>query len=135
MRFQADMSQRVIAEETGTFRGQCTELCGQAHGFMPVVVEVVEQAEFDAWYAERQQAAAAIKRADKSGLEYGTIGCPGRNGLSHLIRMACHQQNGQVCLQYFRQLTGSEIAIGPIENYVDVVLNGVAGTAMAAFGT
>ncbi|MGP1665872.1 MAG: cytochrome c oxidase subunit II, partial [Rhodanobacter sp.] len=43
----------VVAEQTGTYRGQCTELCGQDHGFMPVVVRVVEQAEFDAWLAEK----------------------------------------------------------------------------------
>jgi cytochrome c oxidase subunit 2 len=50
------------ADETGTFRGQCAELCGRDHGFMPVVVEVLPQAEFDAWLearkAERQAAAA-----------------------------------------------------------------------------
>jgi len=50
------------ADETGTFRGQCAELCGRDHGFMPVVVEVLPQDEFDAWLAahkaERQAAAA-----------------------------------------------------------------------------
>ena len=50
------------ADETGTFRGQCAELCGRDHGFMPVVVEVLPQDEFDAWLAARKaerQAAAA----------------------------------------------------------------------------
>ena len=42
------------AEETGTFRGQCTELCGKDHGYMPVVVEVVEQDAFLAWVETRQ---------------------------------------------------------------------------------
>ena len=42
--------------ETGTYRGQCTELCGRDHGFMPVVVEVVEKGEFEQWLAA--QAAA-----------------------------------------------------------------------------
>ena len=39
------------AEETGTYRGQCAELCGRGHGFMPIVVEVVSEDEFDAWVA------------------------------------------------------------------------------------
>ncbi|WP_446830238.1 cytochrome c oxidase subunit II [Candidatus Foliamicus sp.] len=39
------------AEETGVFRGQCAELCGRGHGFMPIVVEVVEEEEFNAWAA------------------------------------------------------------------------------------
>jgi len=50
------------ADKVGTYRGQCAELCGRDHGFMPVVVRVVEQAEYDAWLAEQKaarQAAAA----------------------------------------------------------------------------
>jgi cytochrome c oxidase subunit 2 len=50
------------ADKPGVYRGQCAELCGRDHGFMPVVVEVKTQAEFDAWLAEQKaarQAAAA----------------------------------------------------------------------------
>jgi cytochrome c oxidase subunit 2 len=49
------------ADETGTFRGQCAELCGRDHGFMPVVVEVVPAEEFDAWLVEQQRARQAAK--------------------------------------------------------------------------
>jgi cytochrome c oxidase subunit 2 len=35
--------------EPGVYRGQCAELCGRDHGFMPIVVRAVEQAEFDKW--------------------------------------------------------------------------------------
>lgn len=42
--------------ETGTYRGQCTELCGRDHGFMPIVVEVVEKAEFQQWLAAHEDA-------------------------------------------------------------------------------
>jgi len=48
--------------ETGTYRGQCTELCGRDHGFMPVVVEVVEKAEFNQWLAAQ---VAAQKDAEQ----------------------------------------------------------------------
>ena len=47
------------ADQIGTYRGQCAELCGRDHGFMPVVVRVVEQAEFDAWLAGQQAARQA----------------------------------------------------------------------------
>lgn len=53
------------AEETGTFRGQCAELCGKDHGYMPVVVEVVEQAAFDRWLAARKGEAERIAAADR----------------------------------------------------------------------
>jgi cytochrome c oxidase subunit 2 len=45
-------------DEPGIYRGQCAELCGKDHGFMPVVVKVVPKAEFDAWLAARKAPAA-----------------------------------------------------------------------------
>jgi cytochrome c oxidase subunit II len=45
---------QVEADKVGTYRGQCAELCGQDHGFMPIVVEVKSPAEFDAWLRARQ---------------------------------------------------------------------------------
>lgn len=123
----------VIAEETGTYRGQCTELCGQDHGFMPVVVEVVEQAEFDAWYSERQQEAAAIAELANQDWTLDQLVAQGET-VYRTFCMACHQQNGQGLPPAFPALANSPIALGPIEGHVDVVLNGVPGTAMAAFG-
>jgi len=53
------------ADEVGTFRGQCAELCGRDHGFMPVVVEVKSQQDYDAW-VKQQQAANAPANAPSS---------------------------------------------------------------------
>jgi len=47
------------ADKAGTYRGQCVELCGRDHGFMPVVVEVKPRAEFDAWLKDRKAALQA----------------------------------------------------------------------------
>jgi cytochrome c oxidase subunit 2 len=51
------------AKETGTFRGQCVELCGRDHGFMPVVVEVKSQADYEAWLKAQKQPAPAADPA------------------------------------------------------------------------
>jgi len=51
-------------EKTGTYRGQCSELCGKEHGFMPVVVNVVSQEEFDKWIASKKAAAAPVAAAE-----------------------------------------------------------------------
>jgi len=51
------------ADEVGTYRGQCAELCGRDHGFMPVVVEVKSQADYDAWLKEQQTANAPVAPA------------------------------------------------------------------------
>lgn len=50
---------KIDADKTGTYRGQCTELCGKDHGFMPIVVEVLSRADFEAWLAQRKAEAAA----------------------------------------------------------------------------
>jgi cytochrome c oxidase subunit 2 len=45
---------QVDADKVGTYRGQCAELCGQDHGFMPIVVEVKSPADYDKWLREKQ---------------------------------------------------------------------------------
>jgi cytochrome c oxidase subunit 2 len=123
----------VIAEQTGTYRGQCTELCGKDHGFMPVVVEVVEKAEFDTWFAEKQSAAAAVAELANQEFTLEQLVAEGET-VYNTFCMACHQQNGQGLPPAFPALVGSAIATGPIEDHINIVLNGKAGTAMAAFG-
>ncbi|HEY0684502.1 MAG TPA: cytochrome c oxidase subunit II [Steroidobacter sp.] len=60
------------ADEPGTYRGQCAELCGRDHGFMPVVVNVLPQAEYDSWLAQQkggEQAAPAPAAASAQTVE------------------------------------------------------------------
>ncbi|HHX81899.1 MAG TPA: cytochrome c oxidase subunit II [Pseudomonadaceae bacterium] len=123
----------VIAEETGTFRGQCTELCGQLHGFMPVVVEVVERDVYDAWFAEKQAAAEAIAELAGQDWTLEQLVAQGESVYTTFC-MACHQANGQGLPPAFPGLVGSPITVGPIEGHIDIVLNGKPGTSMAAFG-
>jgi cytochrome c oxidase subunit 2 len=52
------------AEETGTFRGQCAELCGKDHGYMPIVVEVVEPDAYQAWVDTRQDSGAKVAQLE-----------------------------------------------------------------------
>lgn len=119
--------------EPGVYRGQCAELCGKDHGFMPIVVEAKTREDYDAWLeAKKAEAEAAMSGADREwtldelverGKEvYGTY-C-----------VACHQANGQGIPPAFPSLVGSPLTTGPIEGHVDIVLNGKAGTAMQAFG-
>ncbi len=120
--------------EPGTYRGQCTELCGKDHGFMPIVVEALPQAEFDAWLSEKQDQArklAELTQKDWTFDELMTVGevAYGKNCA------ACHQANGQGLPPTFPALKGSPIATGDIANHIDIVLNGSSkNPAMAAFG-
>ena len=125
---------RVRVEQPGLYRGQCTELCGRLHGFMPIVVEVKEQADFDAWYAERQAAAQRISDAASQTFTMEQLMAQGQT-VYNTYCMACHQANGQGLPPAFPALTGSAIATGPAADHINIVLNGKQGTAMAAFGT
>ena len=71
----------TIVEEPGVYRGQCTELCGKDHGFMPVVVEAMEEADYDAWYAEQVAAEQVrIQEMSKTFTEEDDGREPGRRG-------------------------------------------------------
>ena len=123
----------VRAEQTGTYRGQCAELCGQNHGFMPIVVKVVNQDEFDQWLGDKQKAAAEIAELANQDWSLDQLVERGQTVYTTYC-MACHQQNGQGLPPAFPPLAGSPTVKGPIEDHVMTVLNGRTGTAMAAFG-
>jgi cytochrome c oxidase subunit 2 len=55
---------RIDADKTGVYRGQCAELCGRDHGFMPIVLDVRSREDFAAWLKSRQAAAAATATLD-----------------------------------------------------------------------
>jgi cytochrome c oxidase subunit 2 len=120
------------ADRTGTYRGQCSELCGKGHGFMPIVVEVKEQADYDKWFEEQKtKVAAAAADASKeytadelkaNGEKVFTTNCA-----------ACHQANGKGIPGTIPALDGSKIATGPKDAHINRVMNGKPGTAMAAF--
>jgi cytochrome c oxidase subunit 2 len=56
---------KVDPEKTGLYRGQCAELCGRDHGFMPIVVDVKSKEDFAAWLAAKQEAARQAAAATK----------------------------------------------------------------------
>jgi len=112
------------SERTGIFRGQCSELCGKEHGFMPIVVEVKSQDDYAKWLEEhKKQAAAAADDPNKvwdqrelmaRGEKVFTANCA-----------ACHQANGKGVPGAFPALDGSSVVNGPKDGQIKTVLNGV----------
>ncbi len=120
------------AEKVGTYRGQCAELCGTNHGFMPIVVEVKSEEDYAAWIAGKKEAAAA---AEASGNKTWTMAELMDHGKSvYTACQACHQAGGEGIPNVFPALKGSPIATGDIAKHIDVVVHGVSGTAMTAYG-
>ncbi len=123
-----------IAEEPGVYRGQCTELCGKDHGFMPVVVRVLPQDEYEAWYA-----AQSVAYAEREAMASQTFTADELMAMGEQVYnkncATCHQANGQGIPPVFPAIAGSEIATGPLDAQISLVYSGKAGTAMQAFGT
>jgi len=115
----------------GTYRGQCAELCGKDHGFMPIVVVAKEEAEYKKWVEETKATQLAAASADDPDREWG---------LDDLMKkgeevygktcVACHQADGKGIEGQFKPIAGSPIATGDIENHIDIVLYGKSGTVM-----
>lgn len=120
-------------EEPGLFRGQCAELCGKDHGFMPIVVEAKSKADFAAWLTNRQQAAAAEKELTSKEWTMEELLARGEKAYNKTCA-ACHQVTGAGLPPMFPALNGSAIATGPVAGHIGIVFNGKPGTAMAAFG-
>lgn len=123
----------TIIPEPGFYRGQCAELCGKDHGFMPIVVEAKTQEDYDAWMAERQLAAA--KERELRDKVWTLEGLMERGEKVYATNCAaCHNANGTGIPPAFPALKGSAIATGPMDEHIDIVINGKPGTYMAAFG-
>ncbi len=138
------------AEKEGIYRGQCAELCGKDHGFMPIVVEVVSPEKYTAWVADQKKklgiaaggarvaaaAPAAAAPADDPSKKWGVADLAQRGEKIYgTICVACHGANGEGNQALKAPaLAGSKIVTGPTPAQVAIVLNGKQGTAMQAFG-
>ena len=120
------------AEKTGTFRGQCAELCGKDHGYMPIVVKVVTEEEYAAW-TEKKKAEQAAAADDPNKMYTVEELAPRGEKIFAANCAACHQANGQGLPPAFPALDGSKVVLGPQDGQIDVLLHGRQGTAMASF--
>lgn len=123
-------------DKPGVYRGQCAELCGRNHGFMPIVVQALPEKEFDAWLAKQEQMAAA-KKAEQEKALGNTLSMDELMVLGEKVYTercsVCHQVNGEGTANVFPALKDSPIATGDLLQHIDIVINGKAGTAMQAF--
>jgi cytochrome c oxidase subunit 2 len=120
------------AEETGIYRGNCTELCGKNHGFMPVVVKVVEKDEYNDWVLAKKE--EAIKLAELTEKEWSLAELTERGeGVYQKNCVACHQMNGEGLPPIFPALAGSDIVMFDKGRNVEILMEGVQGAAMQSF--
>jgi len=120
----------------GIYRGQCAELCGKSHGFMPIVADVRSPEEFELWLIEQKelvaqqaQQEAALKDVSFTMDELMTLG----KDVYTANCSVCHQPGGQGLPGLFPSIKDSPIATGDVQEHIDIVVNGKAGSAMQAF--
>jgi len=120
-------------DEPGTYRGQCAELCGKDHGFMPIVVQAVSDDDFKKWASVKKAEMVASAADSKKVWTKDELMKHGEK--VYQTCAACHQPTGLGLPGVFPALKGSKIATGPVAAHLNIVMHGKPGTAMQAFAS
>lgn len=111
------------AEKVGTYRGQCVELCGKDHAFMPIVVNVLSEADYKTWVDGKKKEMAA--QADDPTKTWTIDELKQRGEKVYTANCAvCHQATGKGVPGAFPPLDGDPVVNGPRAEQIHVVLNG-----------
>jgi cytochrome c oxidase subunit II len=122
--------------EPGVYRGQCAELCGKDHGFMPIVVIAKEPAEFDTWISEQEAIQREAKEQEQKllamNMSMEELMAEGEKVYMSTCA-ACHMPTGEGLPGVFPALKGSALVLEDMAGHIATVVNGRAGTAMQAY--
>jgi len=123
----------TLIQKPGTYRGQCAELCGKDHGFMPIVVVALPETEYQDWVTEQHQ--GKLIDSELAGQEWDLDGLLTKGEEVYSSQCAtCHQLDGSGLAPAFPALASSSVTTGPLGETISLVINGVEGTAMQAWG-
>jgi len=114
------------ADKEGTYRGQCSELCGKEHGFMPIVVNVVSAEKYTAWVGEQKKLLAAAADDPSKTWDVAELKTRGEKVFNDNCA-ACHQANGAGVPNAFPSLVNSKLVLGAKADQIALVLNGRKG--------
>ena len=144
----------VEIDKPGVYRGQCAELCGVGHAFMPIVVQAVPPAQFQHWVAAERAREAAVQATASATYSEAQLILRGRQ-IFQSNCAACHQSNGLGLPGAFPPIAAGHpfaasapmlaalrargfyrhglIVEGPVPNHIRIVLHGIPGTPMPSF--
>ena len=135
-------------DKPGVYRGQCAELCGLHHAYMPIVVIALTENDFDQWAKQHNQnqnldQAPTVTPSTKPSASETSAPPAGTMTQQQLMTLGetvydshctvCHQPTGEGMPPAFPALKGGPIAIGPVSGHIDIVMHGKASTPMVAF--
>lgn len=121
-------------EKPGIYRGQCAELCGMHHAYMPIVIIAKTQNDFDKWVAEQTgtKNAATDTTLPSKLFTKEELMVQGKQVYESTCAV-CHKPDGSGMPPAFPALKGGKVTTGPVDGHISIVLNGKNGTAMQAF--
>ncbi len=111
------------AEKVGTYRGNCYELCGKEHAFMPIVVNVLSEADYAKWVADKKKGSTAGAEDANKALTLAELNAKGAAVYASNC-VACHQDSGKGVPGAFPALDGSKVVNGPKGDQIAMLLNG-----------
>ncbi|MCK5829609.1 MAG: cytochrome c oxidase subunit II [Methylococcales bacterium] len=118
-------------EKAGTYRGQCAELCGKDHGFMPIVVIAKEKEDYEAWVSEQKGIAVAEAGAAEKDWSSDELIAKGETVYANNCA-SCHMDDGAGLSGTFPAITKSSIVTGDIDTQTSLLMEGKG--MMPAFG-
>ena len=121
-------------KKIGTYRGQCAELCGKDHGFMPIVVNVVSKADYKSWVNSQLGEKKIAQVKNDNNWSKADLISKGKEIFNNQCA-TCHQTSGKGLPPTFPALDGSAIVNGSIDEQIKMVVFGKDGTAMVPFGS
>ncbi len=130
------------ADKPGTFKGQCSQICGKLHGYMPITVIVKSEADYATWVADAKgkwsskppAAAAAAQPEEDLTKKFSLAELKAAGEKVYAANcVACHQPNGKGMPPAFPALAGSKVVLASADQQLAVLLNGRPGTAMQSF--
>lgn len=119
-------------DRPGIYRGQCAELCGINHAYMPIVVQAVTEKEFETWVTQQKNGGILPQVPLKKLSPAETLALGKTTYLNRCS--ACHQPDGSGSPPAFPNLKISAKVKGPLQQHLETVIHGVPGTAMQAWG-
>ena len=111
------------AEKVGTYRGNCYELCGKEHAFMPIVVNVLSEEDYAKWVADNKKGSSAGVEDANKALTLAELNTKGASVYAANC-VACHQDSGKGVPGAFPALDGSKVVNGPKGDQIAMLLNG-----------
>lgn len=123
----------TLVEKPGIYRGQCAELCGRDHGFMPIVVVAKSKQDYADWVSQKKEAVEAIAESVDKVWTEDELMTKGEE-VYNANCASCHQVNGEGIEGTFPAIKGSAVATGDLDEHINVALNG-KGAMMPGFAS